>query len=392
MAEVLHQKALAGKTVLLTGAAGGIGQETAMTFAKLGATVLLTDRDREQGQRAAQRIERKFPGAAAFYEADLADEAQVQALGSRVLARHGCPDVVFHNAAVVPVGGVAELRPSDWEQGYAVNLKAPVLLTTLLLPHMQRRGSGCFVFVSSSGAAPYMGAYEVFKTAQVEFANTLAMELEGSGVCAYTIGPGLVKTPTAEKSIAVIAAKMGLGLDEFYQMNAAHLLDAEAAGRGFALSVLRAPQYHGREIASVQVLNDFADVAPAGGTPAVWELAAVRGPLACVIATYEQQYAGWQTRNVFERQWVLRDFKKQVGAPADQVQDTLRELKAALAQGRAPAALPRELFAKLKGYWEHQRALLQGYERDPARRAENTAILNQWIADLDALLALLEMR
>lgn len=390
MAEILDQKALAGKTVLLTGAAGGIGQETAMAFAKLGAAVLLTDRDREQGQRTAQRIAQKFPGAAAFYEADLTDEGQVRALNSRVLARHGCPDVVFHNAAVVPVGGVAELRPADWEQGCAVNLKAPVLLTTLLLPHMQKRGSGCFVFVSSSGAAPYMGAYEVFKTAQVEFANTLAMELEGSGVCAYTIGPGLVKTPTAEKSIAVIAAKMGLGLEEFYQMNAAHLLDAEAAGRGFALSVLRARQYHGREIASVQVLNDFADAAPAGTAPSARELAAARGPLTRVIATYEQQYAGWKTRNVFERQWMLRDFKKQMGVPADQVQDTLMELKAALQQGQVPAALPRDLFVRLKRYWAHQRTLLQGYERDPARRDENTAILTQWIADLDAVLALLE--
>jgi NAD(P)-dependent dehydrogenase (short-subunit alcohol dehydrogenase family) len=63
-----------------------------------------------------------------------------------------------------------------------------------LLPGMLKRKSGTVVFVPSSGAAPYMGAYEVFKTAQVELCNTLAGELEGTGVITFSIGPGIVKT------------------------------------------------------------------------------------------------------------------------------------------------------------------------------------------------------
>ena len=75
-----------------------------------------------------------------------------------------------------------------------------------------------------------MGAYEVFKTAQVELANTLAMELEDTGVFAYTVGPGLVKTQTAMSAIEVVAASMGMSLDAFYEMNSSHILAADAAG------------------------------------------------------------------------------------------------------------------------------------------------------------------
>ena len=80
------------------------------------------------------------------------------------------------------MGAVDDVKIEFWDKSYAVNLKVPLLLSQKFLPLMKERKSGTIVFVSSSGASPYMGAYEVFKTVQVELSNTLAMELENSGV------------------------------------------------------------------------------------------------------------------------------------------------------------------------------------------------------------------
>ncbi len=74
---------------------------------------------------------------------------------------------------------------------------------------MLQRKYGVFVCVSSSGAAPFMGPYEVFKTAQGKLASTIAAEVEDKGVCAYTIGPGIVRTPRFEQGGAQVASLMG---------------------------------------------------------------------------------------------------------------------------------------------------------------------------------------
>lgn len=81
---------------------------------------------------------------------------------------------------------------------------------------------------------PHLGAYEVFKTAQVELCNTLSAE-----VVAYSIGPGIVKTETAQKSIEQIAPLYGKTADEFYKMCENMLLTAEEAGAGFAAVLIR---------------------------------------------------------------------------------------------------------------------------------------------------------
>ena len=173
---------LSGKIVLLTGAGGGIGLEAAKAFAEMGAKVLIAEIDREKGEKAAEDITVKFPGAAFFLHTDLSDGTAIRKLCGDILARFGCPDIIFNNAAAVITGKIGEVSIEDWDLCYAVNLKAPVMLTSYFLEMMKERDSGCIVFVSSSGAAPYLAAYETFKTAQAEFSSALSMELEGTHV------------------------------------------------------------------------------------------------------------------------------------------------------------------------------------------------------------------
>lgn len=371
-----YKGTLAGKVVLITGAGGGIGLETARCFVTMGAKVVVLDNDREKGERAEAAL-RAIPGAVAdYYYIDLADEGSFDAMKAFVLGKYGCPDIVFNNAAVLHLGAVGAIGSQDWDHGYRVNFKAPVLLVNCFLEEMKRRDSGTFVFVSSSGAAAYMGAYEIFKTAQGELAGTLAQELEGTGIRSYTIGPGLVKTETARKSIAVVAAKMNLSEEAFYEMNKDHIISVEDAALGFALSVLHADEYNGQEIGSLQVLNGLA---PKDGA-AVRVDAEVLGRVA---RTFSEQYKGWKERNVFERQWVLRDFRKCVGRPADEVQARMQELAQS---GGLLAAGDRPLLEALVRYWQRQDQLLQSFEKDPQKRQAHSRTIHGWIADLQSLL------
>ncbi|WP_346889836.1 SDR family NAD(P)-dependent oxidoreductase [Clostridium sp. UBA1056] len=381
---------LAGRIVLLTGAGGGIGFEAAKAFSEMGAKILIVEVNREKGTQAAEYINEIHFNSAEFFHADLSDESATKQLCEDILTKYGCPDIIFNNATVAIIGSIGTINIMDWDQSYAINLKAPILLTTLFLHQMKNRDSGCIVFVSSSGAAPYLGAYEIFKTAQVEFSNTLAMELEGTNVSAYTISPGLVKTNTAEKSIEIVASNMGMTVDEFYQMNASHILDVTDAGVGFAVSVLKAKEYHGQEISSIQALNDF-DVQVK--EPVIMEEKCSISPLAIeliskIISTFQEQYEGWRNMNIFERQWVLRDFKKHMGISADTLQNEFLKFRNEINSEAGIQSISRNIFEKLQYYWEHQLKLLQGYEKNSERLAENSKTISEWITDIKTLLTM----
>lgn len=390
----LEQAALAGKTVILTGAGGGIGYETARALVWLGANVVIAEINTEKGNSAEQCINKEMNcNRAEFYNIDLADEAQIQALVRHVQQKYGFIDAVFNNATITPFGAVGDVQAAEWDKSYAVNLRAPLLLANLLLPAMKEKNSGALIFVSSSGAAPYMGAYEVFKTAQIELSNTLAAELEDTNINALTIGPGLVKTETAINGIKTIAAMMGMSTDEFYSMNEAHMLEAEEAGVGFALAVVYADKYRGQEVSSIQVLLESGMMSESpfekSSNTAV-DGAALLPLILQAARTFSEQYDGWTKRNLFERQWVLRDFKKYVGSSAEQFKATMQDIES-LAQRGSFAELPayKADFEKLGTYYEHQLKLLQGFEKDPQKLKENSAVIEGWIENVSNICELL---
>ncbi|MDW7657295.1 MAG: SDR family oxidoreductase [Bacillota bacterium] len=385
---------LKGKIILLTGAGGGIGFEAAKAFAYMGAQIVIAEIDHNKGSFAENYINSNFQNKLAkYYEIDLANEKQLNGMVDFIIQNYGCPDIIFNNATITKIGAVDAVEIEFWDKSYAVNLKAPLLLTQKFLPLMKMRQSGTIVFVSSSGASPYMGAYEVFKTAQVELSNTLAMELENSGVYTFTIGPGLVKTETAMNAIEIVAKSMGISTDEFYEMNRQHIIDAESAGTGFALSVINPERYHGQEIGSIQVLMDydiFADNKTAEDKLKMKmtkdESGALLELLIKIQEAFEQQYAGWRDMNIFERQWVLRDFKKSMGMSAEQACEKLNMMLQQAQSDISDVMDEHYFFSKLCNYWKHQMQLLHGYEKDKNKLAENTKIINVWIKDIECLL------
>lgn len=375
MEREINKEALSNQVVLITGAGGGIGRETAKLFTMMGATVIIAEIDREKGKKAEQMINQIYPGSTEFYAVDLSSEEEIYQMKEYIIEKYGCPDIVFNNATTISIGEIEHISSETWDFSYRVNLKAPILLTQCFLTAMKERNSGVFVFVSSSGASPYMGAYEIFKTSQVELSNTLSMELEDTNVYAYTIGPGLVKTETASHSIELVAKKMGMTTDAFYQMNASHMISVEEAALGFALSVTRAKEYNGLEIGSIQVLNSTEFIVQQqtkSYDKAFFDQ---------IFKTYQEQYQGWKKMNIFEKQWVLRDFKKVMSLSVDEVYQQLQKIKE-----RDTLSLSLQeiaLLKQLKQYWQHQYDLLQGFERNQEKLKTNSAIIKGWILDIE---------
>jgi hypothetical protein len=184
-----------------------------------------------------------------------------------------------------------------------------------------------------------MGAYEVFKTAQVELLNTIASEVEGTGVYAFTIGPGISKMPGFLEGGGKVATLMGMSLEELFELNKNAQISPEAAGPGFAIAIALAKKYHSQEISSIQVLReagvpleneeDIQVQKPKVDQPEA--LAAkpqtnrsISDLYQAVVKTYSEQSESWKKRNLFERQWVSRDFKKTIGMSIDEMQTTLK--------------------------------------------------------------------
>ena len=306
-------------------------------------------------------------------------------MATKVLKDFGRVDIVLNNAAVEPVGAIANTPINLWDKSYQVNLRGPVLLAEAFLPQMIKRNSGVFVCVSSVGGA-YMGPYEVLKRAQVELANTIDTECEGTGIIAFTIGPGLVlETRGAKEGIPKIANMMGKTVEEFNQMSQAALISAEAAGAGFAAAVALASNFRGQETSSVEALraagikldegshiNERKNLSNEEVVKAI-ELSDL------LLTTLKDQLRQWQSLGLFQRQWMLRDFSKRAGLPIEKYIDQMSLLEDNLQTGKIEGASEIKLpLNQLALFFEHIQQLTKGFVKDEKIRDEQLTLQHQW--------------
>ena len=199
---------MAGQTVLVTGGTGGIGQATAIGLAAMGARVGVTGRDISRTRAAAADIAAASGNPAVDpFPADMSSQAEVRRLAGEVLAAYPRLDVLVNN-----VGGFWATRrvtADELEHTFAVNHLAPFLLTSLLLDRLKASAPARIVTVSSGahatgkmnfddllGERRYSGqeAYSQSKLANVMFTYELARRVEGTGVTATVLHPGVVRT------------------------------------------------------------------------------------------------------------------------------------------------------------------------------------------------------
>lgn len=177
---------IAGSTVLLTGATGGIGHALARALHGHGAELILTGRRADVLAPLASQL-----GARAL-EADLSDRVALQ----RLLDDVGSVDILVANAALPGSGRLETYSVEQIDRALDVNLRAPIVLARALLPAMLERDRGHLVFMSSlAGKAPTPGAsiYNATKAGLRGFAGALRADVHGSGVGVSAIFPGFIR-------------------------------------------------------------------------------------------------------------------------------------------------------------------------------------------------------
>ncbi|HUK53446.1 MAG TPA: glucose 1-dehydrogenase [Candidatus Binatia bacterium] len=186
-------RGVAGKGVVITGGASGIGAATAARFLEEGARVCVLDRD----AAGCDRILRELPGLAAALRVDVSQLDQVQAAFREAIARMGSVDVAINNAGISIRHGFLEITAAEWDQVMAVNLTGVFYVAQTAARHMVERGSGVILqTASTNGMAghPWYADYNATKAGVISLTKTMALEL-APRVRVNAIAPGYVLTP-----------------------------------------------------------------------------------------------------------------------------------------------------------------------------------------------------
>ena len=190
------------KTVIITGAAGGIGRQTALSFAKEGANVAVSDLDFDQAKRVADEIT-SAGGTAEPFKLDVTDQNETIEVMKNAHDHFGSLDIAFCNAGIREIVSPLELSIEEWRKVIDINVTGVFITAqTFAKKCIENKAKGNIVITSSTlsiTSAPNRCAYTASKHATVGMTKQLAMDLAKYDIRVNAVGPGVIRTPLTER-------------------------------------------------------------------------------------------------------------------------------------------------------------------------------------------------
>jgi 3-oxoacyl-[acyl-carrier protein] reductase len=191
-----------GKTILVTGGAAGLGRAYALTFAKEGGHLILSDIN-EDGMASVKAEVEAVGGSAECHRCDMSSEADIQALGAAVATAHPKLDVLINNAGL-HLGEIARgffgLGQAKWQYFYAVNVIGPLLLAEAVYAPL-KAAKGLIINKSSMASYQPQTAYGITKASLNIFTHAMAAQFGADEIRCVAIAPGLMETPAAKGGV-----------------------------------------------------------------------------------------------------------------------------------------------------------------------------------------------
>ena len=192
---------LKDKIALITGAASGIGEATALRFAQEGAAVVIADIDEEHGRRVASAVAQSG-GKAAFVRADILDTASIEAMIAFTVEEFGRLDILHNNAQTTVWGRIGEISLEDWKRSIDAGLTSYWYASKLAVAEMLKTGGGAIVNTASVSAlsGDYgLGPYNAAKAGVVNMTRVFAIEYAQKNIRCNAVCPGPIGTPILRK-------------------------------------------------------------------------------------------------------------------------------------------------------------------------------------------------
>lgn len=197
---------LSGKVAVVTGAGTGIGQAIALELANEGAKVTVAEIDAASCEQSTSMI-RDAGGEAIAVQTDVTDDASVKRLVETTVTEFGPPNVLVNNAAVMPMGAIADANQDDWDRVMAVNVRGIFHCSKYVIREMKKQKRGGSIInlgsVTAIVGTPGIAAYTASKGAVVALTRQMAIDYADDAIRVNSMSPGTIDTPMLARAVAL---------------------------------------------------------------------------------------------------------------------------------------------------------------------------------------------